>query len=142
MFEILRHYGIPAKIVQAIRTIYNNSRSSVIVDGILSEEFDISTGVLQGDTLAPKLLIIVMDYVLKTRFKIEQKTVLMASSPTPEKAQDSVKQKQRRTSMISTSLTTLHFLKAAKLTARINFTPRPNVQKSSASKSNTKQQRS
>ena len=40
MFRILRHYGIPAKIVRAIQTIYQNSKSTVLVEGKLSEEFD------------------------------------------------------------------------------------------------------
>jgi hypothetical protein len=53
------------KIVNAIQTIYNNSRSAVLVDGQLTEEFDVTTGVLQGDTLAPFLFIIVIDYVMK-----------------------------------------------------------------------------
>ncbi|KAL0159315.1 hypothetical protein M9458_043040, partial [Cirrhinus mrigala] len=65
MFEILRHYGIPDKLVRAIKTIYNNSKSAVLVEGGLTEEFEITTGVLQGDTLAPFLFIIVIDYVLK-----------------------------------------------------------------------------
>ena len=64
MFEILRHYGIPNKTVRAIRTIYNSSKSHVLVDGKVSEQFEISTGVLQGDTLAPFLFIIVIDFVL------------------------------------------------------------------------------
>ncbi|GAA6093907.1 uncharacterized protein LOC122815288, partial, partial [Tachysurus ichikawai] len=65
MFEILHHYGIPIKLVNAIKTIYNNSKSAVLVEGELTDEFDITTGVLQGDTLAPFLFIIVIDYVLK-----------------------------------------------------------------------------
>jgi hypothetical protein len=65
MFSILRHYGIPDKTVRAIKTIYNNSKSRVLVEGKLTDQFEISTGVLQGDTLAPFLFIIVIDYVLK-----------------------------------------------------------------------------
>ena len=65
MFSILRHYGIPEKIVNAIKTIYKNSRSAVIVEGNISEEFEVTTGVLQGDTLAPFLFIIVLDYVMR-----------------------------------------------------------------------------
>ena len=48
MFRILRHYGIPAKVVRAIQAIYKNSKSAVLVEGKLSEEFDVTTGVLQG----------------------------------------------------------------------------------------------
>ena len=65
MFAILRHYGIPEKIVHAIRTLYENSTSKVLVDGKTSAEFKTTTGVLQGDVLAPFLFIIVIDYVIR-----------------------------------------------------------------------------
>ena len=65
MFAILRHYGIPEKIVKAIQVLYHDSRSRVFVNGTLSEDFKITTGVLQGDVLAPSLFIIVLDYVMK-----------------------------------------------------------------------------
>ena len=41
MFSILRHYGIPEKVVNAIKAIYKNSRA-VIVEGNISEEFDVT----------------------------------------------------------------------------------------------------
>ena len=65
MFSILQHYGIPKKIVSAIRVLYDNSTSRVYVDGLLSDLFKITTGVLQGDVLAPFLFIIVIDYVTR-----------------------------------------------------------------------------
>lgn len=49
MFEILRHYGIPIKLVSAIKAVYNNSKSAVLVEGELTDEFDITTGVLHED---------------------------------------------------------------------------------------------
>ena len=36
-----------------------------MVDGNISEPFEVSTGVLQGDVLAPFLSIILVDYLLK-----------------------------------------------------------------------------
>ena len=66
MFAILLHYGIPVKIVNAIRVLYDHSSSRVYVAGQTSESFNITTGVLQGDLLAPFLFIIVMDYVSKS----------------------------------------------------------------------------
>ena len=39
MFAVLRYYGIPEKIVQAIRTIYEGSTSKVPIDGKTSKEF-------------------------------------------------------------------------------------------------------
>ena len=64
MWKILRYYGIPEKIVNIIKCLYEGSTSAVRVDGSLSKEFLITTGVLQEDTLAPFLFVIVLDYVL------------------------------------------------------------------------------
>ena len=50
--------------VNAIKVLYSNSSSAVMVDGIVSEPFDVTTGVLQGDVLAPFLFIIFVDYLL------------------------------------------------------------------------------
>ena len=65
MFAVLRHYGIPEAVVNAISTLYNNSKSAVMVDGNISDPFEVSTGVLQGDVLAPFLFIVLVDYLLK-----------------------------------------------------------------------------
>ena len=65
MFAVLRHYGIPEAVVNAISTLYKNSESAVMVDGNISAPFEVSTGVLQGDVLAPFLFIIMVDFLLK-----------------------------------------------------------------------------
>ena len=65
MFAILRSYGIPEKVVDAIKVLYTDSQSAVTVNGNISETFDVTTGVLQGDVLAPFLFIILVDYLLK-----------------------------------------------------------------------------
>ena len=64
MWIILRYYGIPDKIVNIIKCLCEDSTSAVRVDGSLSKEFLITTGVLQGDTLTPFLFIIVLDCVI------------------------------------------------------------------------------
>ena len=51
--------------VNAIGAIYANSKSRVRIGDALSDFFLITTGVLQGDTLAPFLFVIVLDHVLK-----------------------------------------------------------------------------
>ena len=63
LWKILRHYGIPHKITDAIMAMYTNSSSRVRLDNQFSKAFSINTGVLQGDTLAPFLFIIVLDYI-------------------------------------------------------------------------------
>ena len=65
MFAILRNYAIPHKIVQSIMTIYRDSKRKVLVNGNQTEEFKITTGVLQGDMLAPFLFKICIDFILK-----------------------------------------------------------------------------
>ena len=69
MFAILRHYGVPSDMVDAIKCIYDNSMSCVRNKGELSEFFTVITGVMQGDVLAPFLFIIVMDYILRRAAK-------------------------------------------------------------------------
>ena len=64
MEQILLAYGIPKETVAAITMLYWNTKLKVrLLDG---EYFDIVAGVLQGDTLAPYLFIICLDYVLRT----------------------------------------------------------------------------
>ena len=64
MWKILRHYGIPNKIVTAISCVYKDSKSRVRIGDKLSDEFKITSGILQGDSLAPFLFTIVMDYII------------------------------------------------------------------------------
>ena len=45
--------------------IYEGRRARVVTPDGNSEEMDILAGVLQGDTLAPFLFIIVLDYALR-----------------------------------------------------------------------------
>ena len=58
-------YGIPEAVVNAISVLYKNSKSTVMVDGSLSDPFDVTTGVLQGDVLAPFLFVVLVDCLLK-----------------------------------------------------------------------------
>ena len=45
--------------------MYAGTRAKVVTPDGNSEEFDILAGVLQGDTLAPFLYVIVLDYTLR-----------------------------------------------------------------------------
>ena len=65
MKHILKSYGIPAKIVNAIMMLYMNTCSMVRSPDGDTQFFEITTGVLQGDTIAPFLFIICSEYVLK-----------------------------------------------------------------------------
>ena len=65
MFEILELYGIPPEIISAIKVLYSNTKSTILTPDGETEHFDILAGILQGDTLAPFLFIIVIDYVMR-----------------------------------------------------------------------------
>ena len=65
MIKVLEAYGIPERIVRAISTSYSNTRAKVYSPDGVTEEFNIVAGVLQGDTLAPYLFIIILDYALR-----------------------------------------------------------------------------
>ena len=64
MFKVCSAYGISSKVVQQISAMYIDSQSAVSTEDGISEFFQISTGVLQGDTLAPLLFILMIDYVM------------------------------------------------------------------------------
>ena len=63
--QILKAYGIPPKLLGAIAKMYENTRARVITPDGETDFFEIIAGVLQGDTLAPYLFAIVLDYVMR-----------------------------------------------------------------------------
>ena len=65
IFDIFPLYGIPEPIVEAIKSLYTNTDATVITPDGETEFFEITAGVLQGDTLAPFFFIIVLDYILR-----------------------------------------------------------------------------
>ena len=66
MEQILLAYGLPKETVAAIMILCRNTKVKVCSPDGDTEYFDIVAGVLQGDTLAPYLFIICLDYVLRT----------------------------------------------------------------------------
>ena len=64
MRGILSVYGTPKETVNAIMMLYHNIRMVRSPDGD-TDFFNITAGVLQGDTLAPFIFIICLDYVLR-----------------------------------------------------------------------------
>ena len=65
MMKILRAYGVPEDLVAVISKLYENTRARVLSPDRESDLFNIVAGVLQGDTLAPYLFAIVLDYAMR-----------------------------------------------------------------------------
>ena len=66
MEQILLAYDIPKETIVAITILYRNTKMKVRSPDGDPDYFNIVAGVLQGDTLAPYLFIICLDYVLRT----------------------------------------------------------------------------
>ena len=59
MFKILSAYDIPERIINAIMLIYTNIKAKVVSPDDDTDYFQIFSGVMLGDTLAPYLFVIV-----------------------------------------------------------------------------------
>ena len=65
MLKILEAYGIPRQIVNAIGKMYEDTNARVMSPDGETDLFEILAGVLQGDTLAPYLFVVVLDFALR-----------------------------------------------------------------------------
>ena len=66
MEQTLLTYGLPKQTIAAIMMLYRNTKVKVCFADGDTDYFDIVAGVLKGDTLAPNLFIMSLDYVLRT----------------------------------------------------------------------------
>uniref|UniRef100_A0A1I8IJE6 Reverse transcriptase domain-containing protein n=1 Tax=Macrostomum lignano TaxID=282301 RepID=A0A1I8IJE6_9PLAT len=63
---VLRAYNVPEQLSSAIMTMYRDTTAAVSTLDGLSDFFETSSGVLQGDTLAPFLFVLVLVWVPRT----------------------------------------------------------------------------
>ena len=66
MEQILLAYALPKETVAAIMILYKNTKVKVRSPDGDTDFFDFVASVLKGDTLAPYLFILCLDYVLRT----------------------------------------------------------------------------
>ena len=57
--------GVPTKIVNIIEKIYNNTKCTVVVNGHITEWFEVLVGVRQGCILSPTLFNLFLDFLMK-----------------------------------------------------------------------------
>ena len=65
MLKVLRVYGVPEQLVSAIGLLYTGTKAKVLQPDGETEFFEILAGVLQGDTLAPYIFTIMIDYAMR-----------------------------------------------------------------------------
>nr|KAG5698578.1 hypothetical protein BaRGS_027089 [Batillaria attramentaria] len=66
LWKLLRHYGVPGKIISLIRCTYQDMSCRIAHVGQLSESFEVKTGVRQGCLLSPFLFLLVINWIMKT----------------------------------------------------------------------------
>ena len=66
LWRLLRHYGVPQKIVNVIRNSYEGMTCRVVHGQQLTDAFQVKTGVRQGCLLSPFLFLLAIDWVMKT----------------------------------------------------------------------------
>lgn len=66
LWEVMDSFGIPAKLTRLIKSCTYNSKSKISFGGELSGEFQITTGLRQGDALSPALFNIALESVMRT----------------------------------------------------------------------------
>ena len=64
--KVLKAYNVPPLLISACCSMYIDTCALVITSDGPTDLFTTSSGVLQGDTLAPFLFILVLDWVLRT----------------------------------------------------------------------------
>ena len=65
MCKLLRHYGVPEKIISLIRCTHQDMSCRITHAGQLSEGLEVKTGNRQGCLLSPFLLLLVIDWIMK-----------------------------------------------------------------------------
>ena len=65
MWKILRHYGVPNKVVNLIKNSYSGMTCRVVHGGQLTRNFEVKTGVRQGCILSPLLFLLTIDWAMR-----------------------------------------------------------------------------
>ena len=68
LWRLLRHYGLPDKIVTIIKVLYEGFSAQVVHNGQKTQPLDMRTGVRQGCLLSPLLFLVALDWVTRTAF--------------------------------------------------------------------------
>ena len=65
LWIIMCQYGIPTKMVQMVKALYQDFQCSVIDEGVTTEWFSVMTGVKQGCCMSGFLFLLAIDWVMR-----------------------------------------------------------------------------
>nr|KAG5706650.1 hypothetical protein BaRGS_005720 [Batillaria attramentaria] len=66
LWKLLRHYGVPGKIISLIQRTYQDMSCRIAHAGQLSESFEVKNGVRQGCLLSPFLFLLVVGWTTRS----------------------------------------------------------------------------
>ncbi|VDO71852.1 unnamed protein product, partial [Schistosoma curassoni] len=66
LWKLLRHYGVPQKIVNIMQNSYGGLHCKTVHGGQLTKSFEVKTGVRQGCLLSPFLFLLMINWIMKT----------------------------------------------------------------------------
>ncbi|VDP32577.1 unnamed protein product [Schistosoma margrebowiei] len=65
LWKLLRHYGVPQKIVNTIQDSYDELNCKIVHERQLTDSFKVKTGVREGCLLSPFLFLLVIDWIME-----------------------------------------------------------------------------
>lgn len=65
IWKLMQHYGIPQKLINIIKKLYEDSTCQIIHNGKLTNPFAVKTGVRQGCILSPTIFLIAIDWIMR-----------------------------------------------------------------------------
>lgn len=65
LYKILLELGIPPKVIRLVRMIMSDVRSKMKINQELTDDFEVSRGLKQGDGLAPTLFNLTLGHVMR-----------------------------------------------------------------------------
>ncbi|VDP49102.1 unnamed protein product [Schistosoma margrebowiei] len=72
LWKLLRHYGVPQKIVNIIQNSYDGLHCKIVHGGQLTKSFEVNTGIRQGCLLSPSFFLLVIDWIMKASTSVEK----------------------------------------------------------------------
>ena len=62
----MQECGVPEKLIRMTRICLNDAKAAVMINGELTAEFEVKTGLRQGDLLSPTLFNIALEKAIRT----------------------------------------------------------------------------
>jgi len=65
MITVMKKYGIPKKLINMVKALYEDFQCSVIGDNEITAPFPVITGVKQGCCMSGFLFLLIIDWVMQ-----------------------------------------------------------------------------